>query len=61
MVIDANRQGVAPLKLRIGDLNPQITQATEARIEGWLGWNADSLLDEFHKGIEAALKTQRLA
>lgn len=61
IVIDANRQAVAPLKLRIGDLNPQITQAAEALIEGWLRWNADSLLDEFHKGIDAALKAQRLA
>lgn len=60
MVIDANRQATRPLKLRIRDLNPQMTQAATSLIEGWARINADSLLSEFHRAIEASLKAQRL-
>lgn len=61
IVIDANRQNVTPLKLRIGDVTPEITQAAETLIDGWMRRNADALLDEFHNAIDAALKAQRLA
>jgi hypothetical protein len=61
IVIDANRPAVKPLKLRIQDVHPQMTQAAEALMEGWMQRNADSLLEELHRAIEAALKQQRLA
>lgn len=61
IVIDANRQSVTPLRLRIHDVYPQVTQAAEALMEGWMKRNADELLEELYRAIEAALKQQRLA
>jgi len=61
IVIDANRSTVRPLKLRIGDVHPEITQAARSLIDGWIRHNANGVLGEFHRAIEAALKAQRLA
>ena len=57
MVIDASRRGeVEPLRLRISDLDPSISAATEIRIEGWVRYLLSVVLHEFNNGVENALK-----
>ena len=61
IVIDANRPGNAPLKLRIGGLHPSITKASAELIEGWARTTAKQLIDELTRAIGGDLKHQGYA
>ncbi len=61
IVLDANRQATSPLRLRILDLQLEITTAGESLLGGWIRSNSANLLDELDRGIAANLKGPRLA
>ena len=55
IVVDARHQEVPALKLRVSDLHPAISAATEARIDGWVRHALSTALKELHASFASAL------
>jgi len=55
IVVDARHQQCPPLKLRVPDLHPAISAATEARIDGWVRQALSIALTELHGSFANAL------
>jgi Fic family protein len=58
IVIDANRQTTAPLRLRITDLHPATSAAAENLIEDWATVALQPVFRELVRGLEHNLKAQ---
>ncbi len=51
IVIDANRPGQVPLKMRLHDMHPSITKAAMELIDGWVHQTAGNLLDDLINAV----------
>ena len=56
IAIDANRQTVPPLKVRVTDILPLVTDAADVRIEGWVYQTISAAFDELQSGIDIGLR-----
>jgi Fic family protein len=56
IVIDANRGDTQPLRLRIGDLHPSVSSASETLIEGWAHDALQSAFRDLARGVASGLR-----
>jgi Fic family protein len=61
IVIDANRPGPVPLKLRVWDLHPSMSKSALELIEGWERQTIGNLLDDLATAARGSLQGQGYA
>lgn len=58
IVIDANRPGQVPLKMRLRDMHPSITKAAVELIDGWVHQTAGNVLDDLINAVGGSNQVQ---
>lgn len=56
IVVNAGRPDLPPLKLRVSDLHPAISAATETRIDSWVRHSLSTSLAALYDAVSAALE-----